>query len=1054
MANNLSFGVAVNLLTENFKRGQAQIQNGFREIKSTALQMAGVLGAGLGFEHIIKEMITVARESAAVNKALKVASGGWEEYGKNQKYIIETSEKFGLSINEMTGAFAKFTASAKTSNIPLKDQQTLFTGLNAALLATGASGDKKAEVFDAMSKMMQKGTIQLKPLIAGLGSALPESLSIMAKAMGVSVEKLRDMAKHGQLLASDVFPKFGAELEKAFGNVDTNTIGGALNRIGNSFEELTAKLNVGNIYKTIVNETSEVFKWIIEHFKLVGDTITNIAVTIIVGKAFGAIKKGYTSISTAATTSYVKQAVEAEKSAVVQELANSNLSKKSQKRYLDESLAAAKSYAEQEAAVNKFSLTSNFAFKTVGLAIKTAFMSFLPMILFSGAMAIYQHFSNLAEKAKELKAIWTDYRSGLKNAVETNSQSNEIKNSLKIVNDTNTSLKERQTALKTINSILGTNYQFDKNGLKINGDINAKIKERLDLLDKQSRYQYLLNKQNPNDDRIAETQSKIDVINNQLRKDLNSGKGVDSGLVKERAGYLDELTPLLKVRDDIAREKNKLKSELGKNTGETTETNLSGLGAGSGEDTEVQKQKLNNELANGVISQKKYNELFDKHVEDGKKNYGGILTKDEAKTNVIYGQIQAYKPLSSTDDKIETAKEDYLKKLTEQDGYLKDGIITQDEYTSAMSGIVDETLRTISAIKGVNFTTNDLVKIVKQKQADLAKKDFAFVLPQSNPIDHTFDYKKSDVEKQEDKNQQNDDFIKAIEKEFSDKGVKNIEKQIADAGGDLSKLKAQFHGQADDLIESLNKALLNAPDLSKALKLMQVKKDIKDLQKQLNSGIYEGVKNIAGSAKNMYEGFKALTDTLNNVDASGFEKFLAIWDALTNTLDGIMSVVKTIKDLTAVTTALTAAKQTQAGIEAGTAAAKIATNVAETASYTGLMAAETAAAYAFIPFVGEGLALAQIGVMQGAILASSIPKFVNGGIVQGGSISGDKILARVNAGEMILNQGQQSTLFALLNGQASGVNTQPQVIVLDAKVSGSDIFLSQRNYSNKKSKVK
>jgi hypothetical protein len=76
MANNLSFGVAVNLLTENFKRGQAQIQNGFREIKSTALQMAGVLGAGLGFEHIIKEMITVARESAAVNKALKVASGG------------------------------------------------------------------------------------------------------------------------------------------------------------------------------------------------------------------------------------------------------------------------------------------------------------------------------------------------------------------------------------------------------------------------------------------------------------------------------------------------------------------------------------------------------------------------------------------------------------------------------------------------------------------------------------------------------------------------------------------------------------------------------------------------------------------------------------------------------------------------------------------------------------------------------------------------------------------------------------------------------------------
>ena len=76
MANNLSFAVAINLLTENFKRGTQQIKSGFSEIKSTALQMAGVLGAGLGFEHIIKEMINVAKESAAVNKALKVASGG------------------------------------------------------------------------------------------------------------------------------------------------------------------------------------------------------------------------------------------------------------------------------------------------------------------------------------------------------------------------------------------------------------------------------------------------------------------------------------------------------------------------------------------------------------------------------------------------------------------------------------------------------------------------------------------------------------------------------------------------------------------------------------------------------------------------------------------------------------------------------------------------------------------------------------------------------------------------------------------------------------------
>ena len=160
-----------------------------------------------------------------------------------------------------------------------------------------------------------------------------------------------------------------------------------------------------------------------------------------------------------------------------------------------------------------------------------------------------------------------------------------------------------------------------------------------------------------------------------------------------------------------------------------------------------------------------------------------------------------------------------------------------------------------------------------------------------------------------------------------------------------------------------------------------------------------------------------------------------------------------VEELSAIIKALGAAKQAEAAIGATTSGVQIAANVAETASYTALMAAETAAAYAFIPFVGEGLAIAQIGVMQGAILAAAIPKFANGGIVQGSSFTGDKVIAGLNSGEMILNGGQQSTLFGLLNGQG-GINNQPQTIVLETKLNGKDIYLSQKNYSDIKSKVK
>lgn len=70
---------------------------------------------------------------------------------------------------------------------------------------------------------------------------------------------------------------------------------------------------------------------------------------------------------------------------------------------------------------------------------------------------------------------------------------------------------------------------------------------------------------------------------------------------------------------------------------------------------------------------------------------------------------------------------------------------------------------------------------------------------------------------------------------------------------------------------------------------------------------------------------------------------------------------------------------------------------------------------------------------------ASIPKFEFGGIVGGSSFYGDKILARINSGEMILNQKQQSGLFGMMSSTSSGL--QPIVLNGGFKISGSDIEL-------------
>lgn len=89
-------------------------------------------------------------------------------------------------------------------------------------------------------------------------------------------------------------------------------------------------------------------------------------------------------------------------------------------------------------------------------------------------------------------------------------------------------------------------------------------------------------------------------------------------------------------------------------------------------------------------------------------------------------------------------------------------------------------------------------------------------------------------------------------------------------------------------------------------------------------------------------------------------------------------------------------------------------------------------------------AMAQMASMIAQI--HSATGFANGGIVQGSTTMGDKIVTRLNAGEMVLNQRQQSNLFNALDRGISlenGENVTTQIV----KIKGSDLYLALNNYN-------
>lgn len=113
-------------------------------------------------------------------------------------------------------------------------------------------------------------------------------------------------------------------------------------------------------------------------------------------------------------------------------------------------------------------------------------------------------------------------------------------------------------------------------------------------------------------------------------------------------------------------------------------------------------------------------------------------------------------------------------------------------------------------------------------------------------------------------------------------------------------------------------------------------------------------------------------------------------------------------------------------------------------------AASGAAEAAKTPFVGWLM----VGGAIASILAAfaSLPSFSTGGIFAGNSTVGDMNLARVNAGEMILNNRQQRNLFNLLNGNGTIGGTGNGQVTF--KIQGKELVGVLNNYNNQKSKVR
>lgn len=1022
MAGRLSFSITINLLTENFKRGTNQVKAAFRSMQMQILTFAAALGAGgLGLSNLVSRFIDVARETNRVTTALKNVSGTMSQYADNQKYLLDLAKKYGLEINALTANYAKFTAAASISGMSMIDQRKVFESVSRACTAFGMSADDSNGVMLALSQMMSKGKISSEELRLQMGERLPVALQAMAKAAGVSVAGLDKLLKQGKLMSKDVLPKFAEALNEMIPNVDTDNLETSVNRLKNVFTELVNGTDIQSKYKALID-------WLTNIVKSAADNIKSI-VTYLVA-----------AVLVMVTSRLVNK--------IISSIAKAELAAKSAARRAAKD--AGQKFDEVAWKAQKAGASIRMAFSKAMLSIKATLISMAPTAILAVIGAIVAKFYNAYKESQRIKGLFDNYLNRMNHAAESNSEIVKVKALLSEYNKVNSSLDYKKQILGKINGILGTE-------LKTNQDVNKEISKRIELLESAARAELAAKEVAESENELRKIGSKS--YNGKTVQELAPDWEIARGdLVKEERfkaklkvsmvdaigfenGLKDDLNTYIEFSKILSDAKLRLGNEISRSTTITTPT--TDPDDDKKKKTHLQKQQesydkqfeeLGAELEIGKITQAEYNKALGELNIKMYAQAKGTGDKEVLESQYFQNLKTAAEKAIRNQDKnaalveFEKVQKDYNTKVREAQAQQAKGLISQKELNSNIVSLSVEAAKSAAGIKGIGDEADVFISVMQLNAKLLA------TAVKIKPRDTTFDYKKTKAD---------------IASENLDKA-----KELAD------KYKEEARIIGETLSDEIANAMANVPSMEEALKLAQVQEDIKNFGKELDESLYSGVKDIASGSDRIVNAFSNLRDVMNDVDATEWERIMAIWNTLTNVIDSFMSICKMIENITELTNKLTKAKEIEGVIEKQASDKKIIGAVKEMAVDTasaetkkansrGVVAANTAEAataagksVAGIPIVGIALAAAAVaGIVA---LFATLPKFARGGIIGGGPTSGDKMLARVNAGEMILNQGQQSHLFEAINSGrlGGGGNISSSVTT---RVRAKDLILTINN---------
>ena len=229
-----------------------QAGSSFNNLRGTIAPVNNLLAAfgvslgAVGFGNFVRASFDATSALQSFQAQMSALYGGTDVGAQTRfaaeqfQFLRRVARETGRDIQDLLPAYSRWTQSTVRSGVSARDSAADFYRLNVVFRVFGLSAEQAAGSMRAFEQMMSKGKVQMEELRGQLGDRGVPAVAAMARALGVTTDKLQEMMAAGQVSSREVTKLINALYEMAAPGLPAamRTLDATMNLFKNTITEL------------------------------------------------------------------------------------------------------------------------------------------------------------------------------------------------------------------------------------------------------------------------------------------------------------------------------------------------------------------------------------------------------------------------------------------------------------------------------------------------------------------------------------------------------------------------------------------------------------------------------------------------------------------------------------------------------------------------------------------------------------------------------------------------------------------------------------------------